>query len=358
MGNGHRVYFYLAVGLAVVLAGVGCRNAASALPSVATAAPPPPGSTPLSRQAVTALPTPAPSSPSNDATTAAIADFLAAHDALRKEWGSFRSEFDGWRSRLADCSGSDLRIDLEGWVIEFQGIVRSVTALEIPAGAAKVREILAVALTTEDTELRRLRDGWFPGKEGAFAPYEEARTKASILRQEAQAALTELLAQAAAPEPTPIPSPTAPAIARDRAPLASVEELKVMQDRLTALGPRWDAFHQRYDSWKERGGQCAATSVRQVLRDFSRKFSAIVEKADAIKRPSVIRPQGERLIEAAALETRAFGRLVATWAPYTKEPFEEYLTTREQVDVLLRQVTSDLDQLAFRVGLFRTSSTP
>ena len=72
--------------------------------------------------------------------------------------------------------------------------------------------------------------------------------------------------------------------------------------------------------------------------------------ANAIQRPSVARPLGEQLIDAAVIESQALEALRAGWAPYNDAPWDAFLAARSQADLLRRQVRSSLNELSLAFG--------
>ena len=296
-------------------------------------------------------PTPTPTTSTQEVearrNTVVVGQFLLAHNAISTEWDAFREGYATWRAGLTGCEVADRQADLDGWVVQFQGVVQGVTGLETPAGASEVRDTLNSAVTTEEEGLRSLRDTWLPGDPAAFAAYEASRTEAAILRQQAQDLLVERLAAAEEEEATEEEEdPEEPA-----GPMATAEELQAYQEQIAAVVSLWNGFHILYNDWRESGGACDQPAVRSRLQGFVQEFQGLVNRVDAVERPSVVRPQAERLIEAAVLEQQALERLQAGWEPYDPAPWSALRSSQDRADLLRRQVRSGLDELVLEFGL-------
>jgi hypothetical protein len=81
------------------------------------------------------------------------------------------------------------------------------------------------------------------------------------------------------------------------------------------IAKKWDTFHGRFDSWRERLVACDANSVRVALLQFGGRFSGITEAARALPRPSVVRELADKLIKASEKEEEALRLLRDTWRP-------------------------------------------
>ena len=327
---------------------------------------------------------------------AVVGRFVQVHEELDADWEALRQGFEVWRQGLTGCEVTDRQEDLAGWVIDFQPIVQAVTGLGIPSGASEVRVILASAVQVEERGLRALRDEWTARYAAAFvtptptptfdpsrippvptevapsepAPdFESTRTQAAIMRQQALARLAELVATAesggttadAGFEPTPTPTsasfrggpPPIPAISgpSESSILASPEELYTFQDDIVGVAALWDDFHRRFDAWQRAYGECPQALVRGKLREFVAQFQGLAGRVSALERPSVVRPLGESLIDAAAQESQALEVLRDSWQPYDLDAWVRFRDARSQVDLLRRQVRSSLDELALEYGL-------
>ena len=326
------------------------------------------------------VPTPTPADDPLEAervrTVAIVERFGEEFTEVTTPWGAFDAAFDEYRHGLAGCAPSDRAADLAGWVIDFRPIVTAVTAIEMPTGTTEVRAALASVVLTEESGLRSLRDTWSPGNGDAFSTYEAARTGASILRHAARSQILDLIATAAAkakddaeaeaaadagegteptatPEPPLLPppggfGPVAPP--QDEEPLATVEELKELLSDVESVDVQWQRFHDRYDAWDLSGGACSQEDVRVRLGELSSGFQVVLDGANAVQRPSVVRPLAEQLINAAVIESLALDALRTGWAPYDEAPWDRFLAARSQADLLCRQVRSSLDELDLEYG--------
>ena len=279
-----------------------------------------------------------------EAAIGVLAQFSSAFDEVSAEWDAFRQGFDVWQSGIAGCSANDRRVDLDIWVVEFQPVVQEVTALDFPSGTGNVRTALAFAISDEGAGLRALRDTWEPGSNEAFTAYEGARTDASVGRQEARALLAEAVAVA---ENGGVLDPDEQA----DPPLADAAELRSFQEAMDAATAGWGAFHRRYDAWREADGSCAQAAVRDRLAGFASDSQTLLAKAADTARPSVARPLGERLIEAATLETQGLRTLRDTWAAYDQSPWDAIAGHQSEADQLRRQVHAGIDELKLEFGL-------
>ena len=328
-----------------------------------TATPRPP-LTPTPTVAGQVAPTPTPgldaTEASREQTVRVVRQFSEEFTGLSTAWSGFERDFDEWRHGVAGCGVADRQADLAMWVNDFRAVVTAVTAVDLPSGTSDVRLGMASAFGNEENGLQALRDTWVPGSNAAFAAYESARTTASTLRQSARARLFELVALLdATPVPTPTPEEGPPGgfgppgvpSPDSTAPPATADELAALGTDLDAAEEVWDAFHERYDTWRAADGSCDQQAVRNRLLEFSVQFGQIVDLATAVQRPSVARPLGERLIDAAVIESQALGVLLTNWVAYDPTPWTAIALARAQADFQRRQVRSSLGELNLEFGL-------
>ena len=336
----------------------------TACASEATPTPAAPASTPVPAVSPTSTPVPTPTAVDDtDARRAASAleRFGGELAVIAADWDAFRAGFSDWRGTIAGCGEADRRADLRAWVVEFDEVSLAAASLDFPSGTAAARDSLANAITLEEQGLRDLRDGWTPGSDEAFSLYERARTPAVIGRQEARARIVELIAIAESEEATPTPAspePPPPGIPPGflppeppPAPLADTESLGTFKDALEASWVPWDAFHRRYDDWRLSDGDCAQDEVRDRLTKLARDFDGVLASVNALVRASVVRPLGERLIEAAVGESQGLADLRDSWTAYDPGPWSVFDAARRGADGLRRQMRSSLDELNLQYGI-------
>ena len=347
--------------LRIVLASMAMLLAAactSAAVSTPTALQPTLAVSPTSTPAPT--PTPVDDTQAREAA-AALGAFGRDADVLVVDWDAFRVRFDDWRGSIESCGEADRRADLRGWVVDFGAVSLAAASLDFPSGSAAARDSLVNAIILEEGGLRELRDEWTPGSDAAFALYERARTQAVIGRQEARARIVELIAigesgdPAPELEPSPPPPPGIPPgflpPEPPPAPLADEDTLVTFKGELEASWVSWDEFHLRFDAWRRTDGDCPQSDVRDRLSAFARDFDAVLARANALVRPSVVRPLAEQIIEAAVLESEALAGLRDAWTAYDAGPWSALDATRRGADGLRRQVRSSVDELNLQYGL-------
>ncbi len=329
-----------------------CASDASPTPTV-------PRSTPVPEASPTPTPPPVPT-PTDDPealrAAAAVDLFVREAGAVATDWDAFRATFDDWRGSIEGCGEADRRADLRAWVVDFEEVSLAATSLDFPSGTVAARDSLTSAITLEEQGLRDLRDGWTPGSDGAFSLYERARTPAVIGRQEARARIVELIAigESEGPTPTPVPpEPPPPGIPPGflppeppPAPVADPETLGTFKAALEASWVPWDDFHRRFDEWRRSDGACAQDDIRASLATFARDFDSVLGSVNALVRPSVVRPLGEQLIEAAVRESQGLADLRDSWTAYDAGPWSAFDAARRGADGLRRQVRSSLDELS------------
>jgi hypothetical protein len=113
----------------------------------------------------------------------------------------------------------------------------------------------------------------------------------------------------------------------------------------------WDAFHASYDRWRATGGPCERDAARTALARFAVDFTAVVAQADAIVRPSAVRPLAERFIDAAVAEGETLNDLASSWIPYATAVWNVFDQRVGRADDLRRQVRSSLDELNLEYGV-------
>ena len=331
----HKKIFAV-LSLLLVVAAVGCSSQ-DATPT------PQPTPTPTV-QATPAGPTPTPLGREPDPRLAeltnVVRDFGAQLGNVDGPWKTFDESFDVWRHGLEGCDPNDRVQVLDRWVTDFRAVVDQMTAVSFPAGTSDARTALAAALQAEEEGLRSQSVLWAMEGDAAFAAYDSARTSAAILRQEAFASLAEVAAAAEAaaeaeepPEPPPIADPTDVAEAQ-----AALEEASIA----------WSEFHATYDEWRTGDGTCDTGAVAEALQQFVVDFGAIAGQADALVRPSVVRPTAERFITAATTQAKALDDLEESWEPYQAAAWDSYDELASQSALLRRQVRSSLDELEFQ----------
>ena len=339
----------------VALLAAACASGGPTSPAPTSTPPPVADATP------TPFPTPTPVDDTEARqAAAALGAFGADAAVLAVDWDAFRVRFDDWRGSLESCGEADRRADLRSWVVDFGAVSLAAASLDFPSGSAAARDSLTSAITLEEGGLRELRDGWTPGSDAAFTLYERARTAAVIGRQEARARIVELIAigesgESPEPEPTAPPPPGIPPgflpPEPPPAPLADEDTLATFKTALEDSWVSWDNFHLRFDAWRRTDGGCAHSEVRDRLQTFARDFDAVLGRANALVRPSVVRPLAEQLIEAAVRESEALAGLRDAWTAYDAGPWSALDGTRRGADGLRRQVRSSLDELNLQYGI-------
>ena len=335
-----------------------CASDAGPTPVVPTSTP-----VPVVSPTSTPVPTPTPVDETEALrAAAALGRFGGEAAVLAGDWDAFRVRFDDWRGSLAACGEADRRADLRAWVVDFGAVSLAAASLDFPSGTAAARDSLTNAITLEEDGLRELRDGWTPGSDAAFASFERARTAAVIGRQEARARIVELItiAESEAPTPTPAPPESLPPgippgflpPEPPSAPLADVDTLGTFKDALEESWVSWDAFHRRFDDWRRSDGDCEQVEARDRLAAFARDFDAVLARANALVRPSVVRPLAEQLIEAAVRESQGLADVRDAWTAYDAGPWSAFDAARRTADGLRRQVRSSLDELNVQYDIF------
>ena len=265
------------------------------------------------------------STPVPGSTDAEIKDLVQRFgedfEAASAEWDTLSSSLNAWRNGLRSCGPLDREADLDGWAVEFQTVVASAISVDFSAAGAEVaRATWASSLSTESAGLSALRDTWETDGSAAFTAYEAARTEASTGRQQARAEL-------------------------DAIEDADSEVIDVIKVAVKSAEEDWDAFHERFDEWRSDNGSCDETNVRNRINALANDFDDILASANAIARPSFVRPLAEQFIDAAVTQAQALNTLHATWAPYSDGPWDALGAGTGLADQLRRQVRSSLDEL-------------
>ncbi|MBI4329455.1 MAG: hypothetical protein HY685_06285 [Chloroflexi bacterium] len=296
--------------------------------------PPPASPTPTVAPRPSPTPTPIPAEV-REQVRPVIVGFDQAYRRVNQQWDSLYRAYLTWRQKLTDCSERDRRADLRAWVTEFQPLVERVAGLELPSDTAEVGKLLADAVAQEERGLRMLRDTWSPGSSTAFQGYEDSRVAAVPLRQQATARLGGLIAQAD----------------EKVTPTAGLPKLMELRDQVKELGSLWESFHQKYDAWRQRDGDCEAEAVHEAIKGFAAEFQGVSAAVFAISRPATVRPLAERLMEAVTTEGRALEALRDQWQPYDESHFVRYADVVAEASKLRRQVASELDQLLHQYSI-------
>ena len=345
----------------LLVAGVSCEAKPTPAPApVATLAPTriPTG--------ITVLPTPT-RPPADQETGRAVVGFNKAYRDISLQWDKFHQGYQDWRQQLRGCFELNRQTDLRAWVVDFQPLVERTTRLEPPGDASEVGKLLIDAVIQEEGGLRALRDKWSPGSLTAFQNYEDARSSAATLLQQARSRLAKLIPPAegkakeeatpSPPTPTPSPTPTEgadffppmpPGFSTTGVPLTSREELLRFKGSVDELTLQWESFHRRYDQWQRRDGDCDAEAARKSLRSFVDQFGGISDQVFNVPRPAAVRTLAERLMEATLKEHQGLQTLRDEWRPYDEGHFRRVAEKIAEADKLRRQVGSDLDQLRQR----------
>lgn len=325
-----------AIPLFVALVIAGCSSDDAATPT------PQPMATPAS-DSTQARPTPTALAvgvdPQLASLTAVVRAFGTQLAAVEDAWTAFDDGFNTWRHSLAGCSPNDRAADLDGWVTDFRAVIDTMTAVSFPSGTSEARVTLADALRAEEAGLRSQTSLWATDGGAAFAAYDSARTEAAILRQALFASLAEAIttgeAEAAAGTP-----PTVNAVA-----------IGDVQAALEAASDDWARFHTAYDAWRTGNGTCNDAAVASALQQSVTDFAVIANQANALVRPSIVRPFAEQFITAAATQANALDTLEASWEPYQASAWDAYDALANNSALARRQVRSSLDELNFQYAL-------
>lgn len=139
---------------------------------------------------------------------------------------------------------------------------------------------------------------------------------------------------AAAPAPTPVP-PSA---------IASANEFAEAQANIQA---DWDAYHQRFDSWRAGLTSCSRNAAEMSLRGFASDAAGISSLALDLPRSADTRALADLLVEAGEGEETAFRRLSIQWQPGTVSLFEAVDEARFASNAAQTSVADGLYDLTF-----------
>ena len=134
----------------------------------------------------------------------------------------------------------------------------------------------------------------------------------------------------------------------DANPAQGLADLQVFNSEYPRLVSAWNAFHRRYNDWRESDGGCDRTEVSGVLNQFSFRFGSLARDVRDLPRAGFLLPIYTSLAEAAGREENAFRSLSNSWQPFTVDSFRGVDQQRVNADGLRREADIALQELSNR----------
>ena len=259
-------------------------------------APTPPPASPLPSAAQTARPLTA-------GEREAIADFTQRYESLAQDWASLRSDFDGWRSGLAECHPSAAQAALQHFAASFKEVTGAARNLPRTASTRELADLIIPAAEAEESALRALRDRWQPGSLSYFEAVERQRTAASGAQDAAEDRAQELRQEFEA-------GPTAAEVKEAEQFLAVFEEIE----------HQWQEYHDEYRKLRNKEAKLDVEEVASAYTDIAGPLFDVLLAVSELERTEVLQDLIETLRDAADDEYDALEALVEALEKGIAEP--------------------------------------
>ena len=282
----------------------------------------------------------------------AVEEFSAAFDVVKDDWSEFHDDVAGFRSEVDSLDTDTFLARFDELIERFTAIVEAVYGLPSADATESMAEALQEAAEVELASLSDVNDALTAGyPSGPAAPSDDDTPTAPTSGGETG-------------DP---PGPTArmdAAIDESEDVLAEVSRMTKsllsgdFADRLTdvrsfneeyeGLLVEWDAFHRRYNDWRETEGGCDRTEVLQALGRFTLRAAEIGRRVRDLPQSSYLLPMYTLLVEASEREEEAVRTLSSSWRPFAVDVFKAADQERATVNRLRRQASIGLQGLLDR----------
>ena len=267
----------------------------------------------LACQQSVATPTPEPASPRPSAAQTtepltaiereAVADFARQYAALEREWGELRTDFDGWRSALAECHPSTAQEALGNFAASFKEVTEAARSLPRTASTKELADLIIPAVEGEEGALRTLRDRWLPGNSSFFESVEQRRTTASDAQKATEDRSLELQEEFEA------------GATRDQ-----VEEAERFSVSFEGIEDSWEDYHDEYRQLRNKESRLEVDEVVPSYHALSERLGAVVETLAELERTDILQDLIETLDDAADNEMDALNALIEALEKGIAEP--------------------------------------
>lgn len=126
-------------------------------------------------------------------TQAQVDTFLTRYKPVLREWASFHSDYDEWRSTEGGCDRSKAFVTLTRFATAFSSIAAAARDLPPATVLRPLGEILVEAAEREEGALKELRGTWRPYDEAVYQNLDQERSTAGKLRRQVTTGIQDLL---------------------------------------------------------------------------------------------------------------------------------------------------------------------
>ena len=252
-------------------------------------------------------------------------DFATGHRDISQRWDRFHKELDSWRQGLASCDPSSVQVALRGFAGASAGITQTARGLPRTSPVRRLSDRLIQAAEREEQALRLLRDTW-PAEggsqavasapssnsngangssgdtdensnpdqpaSGGFEGVDQARSAASLLRQQVADDLTDL---------------------QEETSTSSQSQVLEFATDFQNLSSDWNQFHQDYDAFRASEGALSSADTVARLGALVAQFRDVVLAARDLPTDPATNSISVLVAEAVQAEDLALRRLRGTF---------------------------------------------
>jgi hypothetical protein len=257
----------------------------------------------------------------------AAEDFAQSFDPIKDDWAAIHDEYAELRDNAETVEVDAVFTELDALVARIAIVVDAVDELPSVNGAesavdalkdAGEAEVAAFTVTAEPADAPLLPD---------FSAMDASVEETNDALQDTHRALTSQ---------------------SDANPEEGLADLQVFNSEYPRLVSAWNAFHRRYNDWRESDGGCDRTEVSGALNQFSFRFGSLARDVRDLPRAGFLLSIYTSLAEAAGREENAFRSLSNSWQPFTVDPFRGVDQQRVNADGLRREADIALQELSNR----------
>lgn len=274
---------------------------------------------------------------------AALMRFSDALDAIGNDWNGFHGDYAELQA-AAQADPFAVIAELDRLIARFDAVVDAVSGLSAEGATEGVAGTLqAVAAAERDALLSvhvRMQENLAALVEGrSQLPHPTGPTGSLLDEMEAIFEESEAVLEHA--------NRTVRLLIDDD-PEDTLAEVENFEDHYAALVAKWDAFHQRYTSWRTTDGGCDRTGVLRSLDAFNLRMGDLGREVRGLPQSGYLLPMYNLLVEAVEREERAIRALRNSWRPFSVDAFKTVDEERVIADRLRRQAAVGLRELRDR----------
>ena len=280
----------------------------------------------------------------------AMEDFDAAFDLVRDDWDEFHDDYASLSQEAENTETADSLLRVKRLSRQLSAVSKAVDQLPAPFAAEDSVDMLQDAAEAEVTALAKVHEGLavVAAQEAASAREKPAAPGENEFGQQVEQLLETMNPVIKSVEATLREVRRTNREFLDGSALEDLEELQDFVGEYEKLIGDWNAFHERYNDWRNAEGGCNRAEVFQALGQFDGSLAELGRQVRDLPQSGFLLPMYNLLVQAMETESDAMRALRNTWQPFTVDAFIALERARENASRLRREANIALHELRNR----------